>query len=177
MGNYIVLQLVSFNLQETITFYQFFQCLVHFCLEPTDRNFCLSPHHTDVPGFGIQAQAIQLLPTWQQYIPSWSAPLGQVRAKSYFGVNSVLYHSSLFSLSYFYFSGFLATFSAALSHRLSLSLSRFIIYYRCYCGIRIPQIVKLLLRAGDLRRRKSGKEAREVKAEKVKIGKNGKGRY
>ena len=32
-------------------------------------------------------------------------------------------------------------------------------------------------RAGDLRRRKSGKEAREVKVEKVKIGKNGKGRY
>ena len=29
---------------------------------------------------------------------------------------------------------------------------------------------------GDLRRRKSGKEAREVKVEKVKIGKNGKGR-
>ena len=34
-----------------------------------------------------------------------------------------------------------------------------------------------ILRAGDLRRRKSGKEAREVKVEKVKIGKNGKGRY
>ena len=32
-------------------------------------------------------------------------------------------------------------------------------------------------RADDLRRRKSGKEAREVKVEKVKIGKNGKGRY
>ena len=31
--------------------------------------------------------------------------------------------------------------------------------------------------AGDLRRRKGGKEAREVKVEKVKIGKNDKGRY
>ena len=30
---------------------------------------------------------------------------------------------------------------------------------------------------GDLSRRKSGKEAREIKVEKVKIGKNGKGRY
>ena len=36
---------------------------------------------------------------WRQYLPSWAAPLAQVRAKSYFGVNSVLYHSSLFSLS------------------------------------------------------------------------------
>ena len=38
-------------------------------------------------------------------------------------------------------------------------------------------VLHWFLVAGDLRRRKSGKEAREVKAEKVKIRKNGKGRY
>jgi len=40
-----------------------------------------------------------------------------------------------------------------------------------------PTVGLLLPQAGDLRRRKSGKEAREVKVEKVKIWKNGKGRY
>ena len=35
------------------------------------------------------------MPSLQKYISSWSAP----SSKSYFGVNSVLYHSSLFSLS------------------------------------------------------------------------------
>ena len=56
MGNYIVLQLVSFNLQETITFYQFFQCLVHFCLEPTDRNFCLSPQQLTVHTYRVTSK-------------------------------------------------------------------------------------------------------------------------
>ena len=66
---------------------------------------------------------IQLLPSWQKYIPSWSAPLGQVRSKSYFGVNSVLYHSSLFSLSLLLLLWLPCHFFAALSHRLAFLFS------------------------------------------------------
>jgi len=45
---------------------------------------------------------------WLEDNSSWSVPLQEI-----LGVDSVSFHSSLFSLSYFYFSGFLANFSAS----------------------------------------------------------------